>query len=825
MPLKQQIDAVLPFLERAKEGKAVAFLGGQKVLAFPQRRGDCRYPYGEDGLLLWACSSGYLYSAESSFHIFEKKEEGKQPVLCFYGGCKKGQSYDPVSLTGAGRRSFVDGEGRCCLFTPNYALYFVRKDSILYALRCFVGKDKALYFSLFCRNEGGKEENLELVSYFNPLLCHGGESEENKWFKKSVSSKEGFLFETVEDISREIHLRHKGFLQRNLPKEAEIESTTSRLDFSYGKQEYIGISPCLDQGHFQQDKTVTSFSDTAIASDIVRFRLKGKEEFSLHYRFSTLNQAEDFSEEEVERQLQFKQKEHDSVFLSPTALSFHFEEEGPKEQEITSFNSFLPFLEEQVRYGALAKDSSGSLLGVRDVAQMIEGALIYDPIHCRAKIKELFDFEYQNGRFPRQYSLPSGNEDPRIDDRAFIDQGQWVISMLYSYLSFTGDASILEEEETFYLPIGGNKAHKTEETSTLYDHLKRATSYLLSNLDSDSGCLHILYGDWNDAVDGLGTSSDPSRPFGNGVSAMATFHLVKNLLEMSRIASAKGEGEYAESLLRIREKLILDAKKTLIESKGGELRIIHGYGENDSFRVGSFSDVDGKSRVGVASPAYYVIGGLYQGEEEIKSSILSAYKKLDSRYGLLTFSPGFGPEAHKVGRIVNLPIGTAENGSVYIHASMFGVSSLFELNEPEAAFAQLEKLLPLNHEFVSTTPFVMPNSYIHEPSIQVDGESMNDWYTGSSNTLLKLLVKDLFGFRPSPDGQLAFYPSRFFPSKEAAMRLSFRGRPVRIHYQNQGKGKRSILVDGQPQDLMPNPAGILGFRLDAPSFSLIEIID
>ncbi|HBS02373.1 MAG TPA: hypothetical protein DEA63_00655, partial [Firmicutes bacterium] len=290
------------------------------------------------------------------------------------------------------------------------------------------------------------------------------------------------------------------------------------------------------------------------------------------------------------------------------------------------------------------------MLGVRDVAQMIEGALIYDPIHCRAKIKELFDFEYQNGRFPRQYSLPSGNEDPRTDDRAFIDQGQWVISMLYSYLSFTGDASILEEEETFYLPIGGNKAHKIEETSTLYDHLKRATSYLLSNLDSDSGCLHILYGDWNDAVDGLGTSSDPSRPFGNGVSAMATFHLVKNLLEMSRIASAKGEGEYAQSLLRIREKLILDAKKTLIESKGGELRIIHGYGENDSFRVGSFSDVDGKSRVGVASPAYYVIGGLYQGEEEIKSSILSAYMKLDSRYGLLTFSPGFGPEAHKVGR-------------------------------------------------------------------------------------------------------------------------------------------------------------------------------
>ena len=825
MPLKQQVDAVIPFLDGKKQGKAVSFLGDQKVLAFPQRRGDCRYPYGEDGLLLWACSSGYLYSAESSFHIFEKKEEGKEPVLCFYGGAKKGDSYDPVSLTGVGRRSFIDGKDRCCLFTPNCALYFVRKDSLLYALRCFVGKDKALYFSLLCRNEGGNGQDVELVSYFNPLLCHGGESEESKWFKKSALGEGGFLFETVEDISREIHLHHKGFLQRSLSKEAEIESTTSRLDFSYGKQEYIGISPCLDQGHFEQDKTVTSFSDTAIASDIIRFPLKGNEEFSLHYRFSTLEEAESFSEEEVERQLQSKQEEHDSVFLSPTALTFHFKEEGEKEKEIASFNSFLPFLEEQVRYGALAKDSSGSLLGVRDVAQMIEGALIYDPVHCRAKIKELFNFEYQNGRFPRQYSLPSGKENPRIDDRAFIDQGQWVISMLYSYLSFTGDASILNEKETFYVPVGGNKAHKVEETSSLYDHLKRATSYLLSNLDPETGCLHILYGDWNDAVDGLGTSSDPSHPFGNGASAMATFHLVKNLLEMSRIASLQGEEEYAQSLLKTREKLILDAKKTLIESKDGELRIIHGYGENNSFQVGSFHDVDGKDRVGVASPAYYVIGGLYQGEGEIKSSILSAYKKLDSRYGLLTFAPGFGPEAQKVGRIVNLPIGTAENGSVYVHASMFGVSSLFELNEPELAFAQLEKLLPLNHEFVSTTPFVMPNSYIHEDSIQVDGESMNDWYTGSSNTLLKLLVKDLFGFVPSVDGSLSFHPSRYFPSTEADMNLSFRGRPVRIHYQNQGKGKRSILVDGKPQTLKPNPAGILGFTLENPSFSLIEILD
>lgn len=824
MSFLSEVERTLPFLGQRPSKKAVSFLNSEEVLAFPQRKGDCRYPYGEDGLLLWACSSGYLYSVESSFNLFCKKEEGKEPVLCFYGGKKKDGSYDPVSLTGVGKRKFVDGGDRATLFTPTHATYFVRKDGILYALRAFVGKDKALYFSLLSKNEGQKKEDVELVSYFNPLLCHGGESDESKWFKKSALQKDGFLFTTVEDVSREIHLHHKGDLVRLTSKPCQIKSTTSRTDWSYGKQEYIAVSPALDTGEFLEQKTVTSFSDTAIAGDIASFSLEPGEAFLLHYRFSIHGDRIPLQEEEIEDQLRKKQKENDEVYRSKTKLEIHFEESGENQKEIASFNSFLPFLEKQVRYGALAKDSSGSLLGVRDVAQMIEGALIYDPAHCREKIKEVLSFEYQNGRFPRQYSLPSGDEDPHIDDRAFIDQGQWVLSMVHSYLSFTGDLSLLDEVCGFYLSLG-SKAHKVEETSSLYDHLKRALDYLLSNLDPDSGCLHILYGDWNDAVDGLGHSSDPSSPFGNGVSAMATFHLVKNLLEMSEIASALGERDYAESLLKKREKLILDANQTLLQRKGREIRILHGYGENASFYVGSFHDVDSKDRVGVASNAYYVIGGLFDGDPSIKESILSAYSRLDSKYGLLTFEPGFGQEASAVGRIVNLPIGTAENGSVYVHASMFGVSSLFQLNEPEFAYRQLSKLLPLNHEFVSTTPFVMPNSYIHEDSIQVDGESMSDWYTGSSNTLLKLLVKDLFGFCPKPDGTLSFHPARVFPSDKATMKLYYRTKPIEVSYENSHSGKRIIKVDGRPIPLAPNVSGILGFEEKLVVEKSIEILD
>lgn len=54
-------------------------------------------------------------------------------------------------------------------------------------------------------------------------------------------------------------------------------------------------------------------------------------------------------------------------------------------------------------------------------------------------------------------------------------------------------------------------------------------------------------------------------------------------------------------------------------------------------------------------------------------------------------------------------------------------------------------MLPPTHAFISTTPFVMSNSYSHNAEYGMDGESMSDWYTGSANVLIKVLVRQVFG--------------------------------------------------------------------------------
>lgn len=70
------------------------------------------------------------------------------------------------------------------------------------------------------------------------------------------------------------------------------------------------------------------------------------------------------------------------------------------------FEKFLGFVMRQVEFAALSKNSGVSLLGVRDVFQQLEAALMWNPKDCRAKIVEALNFIGEDGRPPRQYGMP-----------------------------------------------------------------------------------------------------------------------------------------------------------------------------------------------------------------------------------------------------------------------------------------------------------------------------------------------------------------------------------------------------------------------------------
>ncbi len=386
------------------------------------------------------------------------------------------------------------------------------------------------------------------------------------------------------------------------------------------------------------------------------------------------------------------------------------------------------------------KIMQADLIGFRDIFQQLECALFWIPEVCRSRMTEALGYIGENGRVPRQYSYQRNKAVlPRMDLREFIDQGVWIISAIYTYLAVTNDVSILYEECGYY-KIEGRSVSFSDKKNTVLEHLLCIADFLLDHLDDRTHCVHALYGDWNDALDGLGNTDDPGKKFGTGVSVMATMQVYRNCLQMCEILDHENKfrqkaRKYRETAASILHGLFAYA---IDDDGNGHRKIVHGWGDKRLFEVGSFCDNDGQSRDSATSNAFWVLSGI-NGKKDMREHILQAYSRLDSKYGIRTFYPYFAPDNKMVGRITQLPEGTAENAAVYIHATLFAIWSLYELGEVELAEKQLLKILPFTHAYISTTPFVMPNSYCYNEQYGFDGESMNDWFTGSGCVLGKIV--------------------------------------------------------------------------------------
>lgn len=665
------------------------------------------------------------------------------------------------------------------------------------------------------------------------------------------------------------------------------EATTSRYQYVGGVLSSLHTAKALKLAHFDEVRHVTAFNEMAAAGEMLHLELEpGKPvriDYELGYRIHSRNREEwqglfhNPERKDIDRMIEQAAVKEDREEQSLTAAFGEGcmeskgycrrseEDDREKKEDLTGVEEdlmglqggllthFFGYLKKQVEFCAKIRGyvqlSENSLIGIRDVFQALEGMLYYRPKEAADKILEALGFIFPDGRCPRQYSLPVNELKPPVMDlRQFIDQGIWIINTITAYLKFTGDFGFLEKCCGYYEIVDEEK--ETVKKSTIYDsvltHMQRIMDYLLKNRDTVTGCIRTLYGDWNDALDGLGVSGDGSEEFGSGVSVMATLQVYQNLSDMIELlehlktneeaiskttqSCQKTKNPYIEgqaiknsieagqatgnprmerqamsydrmvqSYRYIREEL----KEALlnyavIKNDKGERRIVHGWGDRRSYFAGSFFDPDGRSRYGLTSNAFWVIGGMYEKDTTFKTTILFAFEHLNSKYGFKTFEPFFEPDTPGVGRIYKLPAGTAENGAVYIHAAAFGVMALFLMGEPKKAWEQLIKLLPFTHEHISCSPYVMPNSYGENRELNIDGESMLDWQTGSSNVVLKLMLRFVFGFLPEYEGFFV-QPAAWIPFQNYRFAIDYQGGRIHIDYRNNNTGKRCFTVNGVKQ--------------------------
>lgn len=814
------------------------FLDGGAILCYPREIGDGRYPYQTDGLTLWAYSSGNMEVGESLYNVFLNSTEGKEPYIAFFAGKKLDSGkYFPISITGVARQPFEEEVERFTVYTPEAVYYFAETKELLSVVRAFVDDKKRICFSAYVENLTDKETETYLTSYFNPLMRHQDMDDfEDKWYKACTVTEYGYRFRVTEHINRDNCMLHYGALRVEGRKNASI--TTSRYDFTGSTASSINCSKALQTGKFAKEKTHTEFTDIAIAAEINSVTLRGGESYQLDYVMA-LSDDKQRAEKLVLEEKSVCEGLNDAISLAESKkgddaiqkLGVQFEGfNGLLEGKEIPVNGFFYNVMRQVDFCARAKNYAGPYIGVRDVTQQVEAAIVWDPAYARKKIIEVLSFLGDEGRAPRQYSYAASEKvPPKMDLRAYIDQGIWLIDAAYTYLCYTDDYSILNEECGYYNFDGfsrkeraGQMVRFSKRRDSVLEHLIAIADYLSSNLDEKTGCLHALYGDWNDALDGLGRTDKKGQDFGTGVSVMASEQFFRNLTVMiSILEKVGGKEEKINEYKATRERLKNGLIKYAIVSNGKERKILHGWGDERSWFVGSYQDNDGHSRDSVTVNAYWILSGMHKECPEMLPEIMKAYQRLEGKYGIKTFLPAFAPTNDKVGRITHLPEGTAENGATYNHSTNFAIWSLFEIGEDKLAWETMYKVLPVTHSFITTTPFVMPNSFIYNEERGFDGESMNDWFSGSGCVLIKLLFGGVFGIRPTLDN-LEIRPSSYMPCKTAKITLPMKGATLNVVYKNEGKGERRYLVNGVA---MLGGKGVIIDNADLKGEITVEIIE
>lgn len=807
-------------------------LSDKNILCMERSQGDSRYPYGFKGFNFWVYASGYMHANEGLLSTFLKAAHGEEPNIAFFAGKPRpGKDSEIMPLFAVPKMlGAPEGVQRYTVFNPSAAYFITEYGSLRMGIRVFVMPTKEISFSIHVENTGPADEVFFLSSFLNPFLRHQiTKSDEDNWFKEvsvlpSASASgalEPFLLQVHEDKDRHTLTTNYGVLRRQLSVEntqwlTASEATTSRLDYVGGSGSSLHTPQSLLQGTFgEHPRHLCTFTETGVMADLLHMRLPAGKSARLDMLFAVPDSHEaalalsktTVDPLAIDSELARLQTE---TAVKHEALKVHFGASNGDDNKSVAFNAFMEHLKMQVEFCSLIKGyiqlSFNSLIGIRDVFQAIEGMLFWCDEAAKEKMLEALGFTAIDGRCFRQYSLPPANQDVgRMDLRQFIDQGVWVISTIHTYLRVTQDWDFLNApcgyHEIVDEPTG--KVIQSDQVDSVLDHLIKIMGYLLRNRDHEhTKCSLALYGDWNDALDGLGISSDGSSEFGTGVSVMATLQVYQNTHEMvdllQRVDGKRYAAEieqYQHAANEIEQGLL---KHAVVSNAQGEQRILHGWGDKYSYLVGSHKDVDGKSRYGLTSIAFWVLSGIYRKHPEFKQVILDGLEQLDSKYGFRSFAPAFELDAKGVGRIPKLPAGTAENGASYIHATAFGIMALFQMGEAEKAWEQLDKILPFTpgHEHLTHSPYIMPNSYGHNPEKGIDGQNMNDWQTGSSNVVLKTLIRFVFGFEPELDS-ICIQPAAWCPFKDFEFTLKVRNCDITIRYRNANKGERIFKVNGE----------------------------
>jgi cellobionic acid phosphorylase len=338
-----------------------------------------------------------------------------------------------------------------------------------------------------------------------------------------------------------------------------------------------------------------------------------------------------------------------------------------------------------------------------------------------------------NGGMPDGILLSEGAELKYINQIPHTDHCVWLPLTLDVYLGETGDYAFLNERV------------RTEngDNFTVFERFSRAMDFLL-DLRDERGLSYIAQGDWCDPMNMVGYK-------GKGVSGWLTVATAYALNLWAGVCEQQGFTDLAKHFRKGADDCNAAANKHLWDGDWFARGIT-----DDNVTFGIKKDTEG--RIWLNPQSFAILGG-GASQQQIARILPQIDSQLTSPYGTAMFAPPFTKMREDVGRVTQKAIGSAENASIYNHASVFYIYSLYQLGgQQDRAFTHLRQLLPgpneADYRQRGQLPIFLPNYYRggYRDFPRTAGRSSQLFNTGTVSWAYRCVIEGLCGLRGDPEG-------------------------------------------------------------------------